>query len=226
MYEVKFNFKYKDKNYIISGIAKVKNNIVYLNLGHSGDEFPCIMIEFDKMTRICKISKLRAQKFGGWKNDDRIVCMKPSLPSKGALDLLVLLSLEIVRKYIGKVTTYINDGAMVDNQYPLSWKKFWIGRGTTYSKYGFRLRNPDQDSSFFKTYMKSVRSKLNQNNFALEKYLKNIFDKRLTNLYDPSFKNPELKKIDIRGIWYLDWDYYKLIEDKVNILKYTMKDIL
>ncbi len=226
MYDVKFSFTYKGNLFSIKGIVKVKNNIVYLNLGYSGDEFPCIMIEFDKIKDECKISKLRAQKFGGWKNDDRIVCMKPALPSKGALDLLVLLSLEIVRKYIGKVNTYINDGAMVENQYPLSWKKFFVGKGTTYSKYGFRLRKPSQDSSFFKSYMKSIRSKLNQNNSAMEKYLKNLFDKRLTNLYDPSFKNPELKKIDIRGIWYLDWSYYSEIADKVKIVKYTMENIL
>ena len=221
MYNIEFNFVYNNINYSAKGIVKSKNNIVYLNIGHAGDEFPCIMIEFDKIKRVCKVSKLRAQKFGGWKEDDRVVCLQPPLPSSGALDILVLLSLSIIRKYIGKVDTFLNDGAMVENQYPLSWKKFWIGKGTTYSKYGFRLRSPSSAPDFFKQYMKQIRKNIQNpmkgTNMSIEKYIKNMFDKRLVAKYNPKFTDKSLDAIDIRGIWYMDWDYYKNLTNKINV---------
>lgn len=216
IYDVKFRFTFNNVVYKAQGIIRVKNNTVFLNIGRTGDEFPCIMIEFDKIKRVCKVSKLRAQKFGGWKEDDRTICLKPSLPKSGALDILVYLSLAIIRKYIGKVITYINDGAMVDNQYPLSYKKFWIGKGTTYSKYGFRLREPEQDSEFFKQYMKDIRQKIKTMN--VENYIKNMFDKRLVAKYNPKFTDPKLQALDIRGIWYMDWEYYKS-DAKIKLLK-------
>jgi len=221
-FNIKFNFNFNSIEYSIKGLIKTRNNVVYINLGYAGDEFPCIMLEFDKKKQECKVSKLRAQKFGGWKQDDRIVCMTPPLGKTGALDILVLLSLAIIRKYIGTVKTYINDGAMVDNQYPLSWKKFWVGKGTTYSKYGFRFRFPESDSSeFFKSYMKEIRQKLQAkmpgSNITIEKYIKNMFDKRLVKFYDPVFTNEKLKDLDIRGIWYMDWEYYDNLTNKVEI---------
>jgi hypothetical protein len=234
MNRLEFHFIFNEVKYIARGIAWSKNNNAYLNIGHAGDEFPCIMIEFDRVKGVCKLSKLRAQKFGGWKEDNRIVCLQPAIPKSGALDILVLLSLSIIRKYIGKVITYINDGAMVDNQYPLSWKKFWLGKGTTYSKYGFRFRFPELRSSklrepelkepklksgvpdFFKQYMKQVRRELNKNP-SLEAYIKNIFDKRLVSKYNPEFTNPKAKAIDIRGIWYLDWNYYENLSNKIEV---------
>lgn len=230
MFDVKFTFIYINETYTIKGIVKDFEKTVYMNLGYAGDEFPCIMLEFDKVSRKCNISKLRAQKFGGWNKDNRIICMKPALKKTGALNILVHLSLAIVRKYMGRVITYINDGAMVDDRYPLSWKKFWLSKGTTYSKYGFRLREPKQNSEFFKTYMKNIRLKLQQrmkgSNITFENYLKNIFDKRLVNLYDPVFKNNELKEIDIRGIWYMDWKYYDDISEKVSITNLKMKKVV
>ena len=230
MYHIKFNFTFNSIDYTINGLIKEKNNIVYVNLGYAGDEFPCIMIEFDKVKRECKISKLRAQKFGGWNQDDRIVCMKPALKKSGSLDILVLLSLSIVRKYIGRVKTYINDGAMVNNQYPLSWAKFFSGKGTTYSKYGFRLRKPDSENpDFFKIYMKEIRQKIQKKmpgyNITIEKYIKNMFDKRLVKFYDPLFVNKDIKDLDIRGIWYMDWEYYDNITSKVTINKVKLKEI-
>lgn len=248
MMKVKFKFKSDDNSvFSIEGIAKVRQNserssntakpsseqsrerssktansdTVYLNLGVAGDEFPCIMIEYDKINKICKVSKLRAQKFGGWTRDERVLCTTPPLPSKGALDILVHISLAIIRKYIGKVKTYINDGAMVDNKYPLSWKKFWLGKGTTYSKYGFRIRSGSPD---FNKYMKETRVKLSRKmpgtNMTYEKYIKFLLNKRIK--YDPEFERDDLKALDIRGIWFMDWNYYdklpkfKIIETKIS----------
>lgn len=259
-YNLKFAFTYLNVEYKIKGIVRLDSgkSKVFMNLGAAGDEFPCIMIEYDKSKKVCKVSKLRAQKFGGWKDDERVVCMSPPLPSKGALDILVLLSLSIIRKYIGKVKTCINDGAMVENRYPLSWKKFWIGKGTTYSKYGFRLRetfnpmsrksvtfNPISRNLFdFKDYMKNVRQRLNQkikgstfkgiNALTYEKYLKYIFDKRMTQTYDPEFTTSKycnnecvkvLKELDIRGLWYMDWDFYESLKEKVKITSIKMRDV-
>lgn len=229
MYDIKFTFVFNTIEYSIKGLIKTRNNFIYINLGYAGDEFPCIMLEFDKNKRECKVSKLRAQKFGGWNADDRIVCMTPPLQKSGALDILVLLSLSIIRRYAGRVKTYINDGAMVDNQYPLSWKKFWVGKGTAYSKYGFRLRSPDQSPDFFKSYMKEIRQKIQgkfvKENITIEKYIKNMFDKRLVKFYDPLFTDKRIKDLDIRGIWYMDWNYYDNLTNKVNITSVSMKKL-
>ena len=82
-----------------------------------------------------KVYKLRAVAFGGYNEDDRVICLKPTLPEKGALDILVMLSLAIA-DYIDKgCIVKIEDGAKIDNNYPLSWRKFFTKGETTYSKY-------------------------------------------------------------------------------------------
>jgi hypothetical protein len=95
------------------------------------------------------VYRLRAVAFGGYNEDDRVICLKPSLPEKGALDILVMLSLAIA-DYIDKgCMVKIEDGAKIDNNYPLSWRKFFTKGETTYSKYGFILREPDEPFETF-----------------------------------------------------------------------------
>jgi len=141
--EIKLGLAFKGQEYTITGILKSDDKFTRLNLGYSGDEFPCIMLEYDKVKNMYKVSKLRAKAFGGWTNDMRVVCLTPPLPEKGALDLLVLTSLAIIDIFSNgsHPRVRINDDAKVNNEYPLSWLKFFtsIASGrkpeTTYSKY-------------------------------------------------------------------------------------------
>lgn len=147
--EIQLDFIFKNVHYKIQGISKVKNNIVYLNFGHYGDEFPCIMNEYNSKKNEFWIHKLRAQSFGGWNEDDRVICLKPELPAKGALDVLVMLSIAIAEYIDENCKVYINDDAKIDNNYPLSWRKFFTKGETTYSKYGFILRDPKDSIDSF-----------------------------------------------------------------------------
>jgi len=242
--EIQINFEFKNIHYTIKGITKKKNDIIYLNFSHYGDEFPCIMNEYNIKKNEFWIHKIRAQPFGGWSNDDRVVCLKPDLPAKGSLDILIMLSIAMA-EYIDKgCTVYINDDAKIDNNYPLSWKKFFLKGETTYSKYGFILRSPEESIDSFQKELDFIELLLQDNinnyltkssietiskeieiinkklrekkipiihfngNETLEKLIQDILESRK---YDKimDLLNKDLN-IDIRGIWYLSWEYYDL----------------
>jgi hypothetical protein len=219
IYNVSFRFRTNanPEDYTIFGIIRDKDEKVVINLGAPGDEFPCIMLEYNKIKNEFFLSKLRAQKFGGWKTDDRTICTFPPLPTSGALDILVGLSLEICKKYVGEVPTYLNDGAMTNDRYPLTWLKFFSTesrRATTYSKYGFISRAKPKGhigSDTQKTFQQTLKNvdmyfKKHPNK---KRYMLNMFEKRNVSLYDPEFQDKELKRIDLRGKWYMDWASYK-----------------
>lgn len=254
--ELQIDFIFKDVQYKIQGISKFKNNIIYLNFSHYGDEFPCIMNEYNIKKREFWIHKLRAQSFGGWSEDDRVVCLKPELPSKGALDILVMLSIAMA-DYIDKgCIVYINDDAKVENNYPLSWKKFFSKGETTYSKYGFILKDPNDSIDSFqedldilelllqdnindylsKSNIQSIKKEIDfinkklrekkkkiidfQEDETFEKLIKDILDSRK---YDKIMEllDKELN-IDLRGIWFLSWEYYDLFIPE----KYKVSDLV
>jgi hypothetical protein len=258
--ELQIDFKFKDTEYRIKGISKNKNNKLYINFGNYGDEFPCIMLEYDIKKRIFIVYKLRAVAFGGYNEDDRVICLKPSLPEKGALDILVMLSLAIAN-YIDKgCSVTIRDDAKVDNNYPLSWRKFFTRGETTYSKYGFILKQQDdtiesfqedldmlelllQDSinetlpnkviqsiqkelQFINKKLKEKKKPLLQFNGSekLEEFIKDILESRK---YDKimDILDDELG-IELRGIWYLSWEYYDLfISESLKIKDLEVKPL-
>jgi hypothetical protein len=258
--ELELDFLFKNVYYKIKGISKYKNNKLHINFGNYGDEFPCIMLEYDSKKREFKVYKLRAVAFGGYNEDDRVVCLKPTLPEKGALDILVMLSLAIA-DYIDKgCMVKIEDGAKIDNNYPLSWRKFFTKGETTYSKYGFILREPED---IFETFQEDLdilemllQDKISDNlsksaiqkiykeintinkrfkekkkpllhfneNETLEKFVKDILESRK---YDKimDILDEELG-IELRGIWYLSWEYYDLfIPDSLKVHDLHMKAI-
>lgn len=251
--ELQIDFTFKDTNYRIKGISKNKNNKLRINFGNYGDEFPCIMLEYDIKKREFSVSKLRAVAFGGYNEDDRMVCLKPNLPEKGALDILVMLSLAIA-DYIDKgCSVIIRDDAKVDNNYPLSWRKFFTKGETTYSKYGFILKEPNdtiesfqedldmlelilQDSikdslpnkaiqsiqkelQIINKKLKEKKKPLLQFNTSesLEKFIKDVLESRkYDNIMD--ILDDELG-IELRGIWYLSWEYYDLFIPESSKIK-------
>jgi hypothetical protein len=258
--ELELDFIFKNTHYKIKGISKNKNNKLHINFGNYGDEFPCIMLEYDIKKRIFIVSKLRAVAFGGYNEDDRVVCLKPNLPEKGALDILVMLSLSIA-DYIDKgCIVTIRDDAKIDNNYPLSWRKYFTKGETTYSKYGFVLRDPEdtfetfqedldilemllQDkvsdnlskSSIQKIYkeVNSINKRFKEKkksliqfseNEILEKFLKDILESRK---YDKIMDVLEDELgIELRGTWYLSWEYYDLfISESLKVHDLHMKSI-
>jgi len=150
---LKFTFEYKNDVYEAnSQIRKRKNGDIDISVGYYGDEFPCIILNYIQKKRIFKIDRIRAQSFGGYSSDDRMLCIrnidtKTFLPEQGSLDILIMLSLAIFdwiysNNFISlkiKPDVLIRDMAMKD-EYPLSWLKYFKNYETTYSKYGFRIR--------------------------------------------------------------------------------------
>ena len=166
-------FQYKQQNYNISGQYKYrpyrKDMMMVFNFGYAGDDFPCIKLEYNLDKNEFHVWKLRAQAFGSSPDSDRVTCLQPSLPVKGALDILVMFSLGFAEKIAPDSTVYILDAATVDDNKPLSWLKFFEKSTTTYAKYGFiRRKNTlkfkdSESSSIFKFYMKTaVPHNLNQ----------------------------------------------------------------
>jgi hypothetical protein len=160
---LKYNFEYKKDLYEANAqFRKRKNGDLDINIGYYGDEFPCVILNYNFRENVFKIDRIRAQAFGGYSNDDRMLCLrnietKTFLPEKGSLDILIFLSIAIYEhlydnnflriENTSKPSILIKDMAMKD-EYPLSWLKYIqnpkdensFGYQTTYSKYGFRLR--------------------------------------------------------------------------------------
>jgi hypothetical protein len=129
---------------------------------------------------------------------------------------------------------------MTNDKYPLTWLKFFrttshrshkfgskvVGPNlTTYSKYGFISRTPKNDKNtqkHFESILNNVKLYFKKNPNK-KKYMLSLFERRNTPLYDPEFKDPELRKIDLRGKWYMDWNSYKpfveIIECSLSELK-------
>lgn len=161
-------FNYENKIYEAQG--QIKKGVSYkrkndkdieINIGQPGDEFPCIMLYYSFDSNTFKINKIRKVSWGGYEKDEPVICVKPNLPTKNSLDFLIYLSLAIIYKIIDtnifekEPSISINDNAF-KNEYPLSWLKFWNSNMNTYGKYGFQLRNPNQKSFNFETYMNQI----------------------------------------------------------------------
>lgn len=171
LFEIDFEYNestpkiYKARGQIKKGKTYTRGeNDIEISIGEPGDVFPCIMLKYSFSTNTFAIDKIRKVAWGGYEQDEPVLCISPPLPEKGSLDLLIYLSLSLIYKLIeinnldkmGK-TPYISiiDGAFKNNE-PLSWIKFKNNKEytnkTTYSKYGFQLRNPN-DKNNFKQYI-------------------------------------------------------------------------
>lgn len=150
---LKYTFVFEDITYNAFLQIRNKKDSITINIGEFGDTFPCIMINYNKKDNVFSIDKLRAQPFGGYSEDDRVLCIRPSLPEKGALNILVLLSLAIINDMVNKgivkdTKVKIFDLA-INDRYPISWYKYFIGKKeTAYSKYGFIIRDIKKNIDF------------------------------------------------------------------------------
>lgn len=213
---IQFDFEYKKVKYIIRGRTIYKNKVLNITFGFYGDDFPCIMLDYDVRKELFKVYKLRALGFGSVKGSEMATCLQPPLPEKGALDILVMFSLSVAEKLNPNAIVEIRDEATIDDNKSLSWLKYFSKAETTYSKYGFIRRfstlNFDDSKSYeiFKNYMTNVHPK-----DLLYKINDVLYDKTLYKLEDKyKVLNVELKKKKIKMRKFsLNYTFEKVILD-------------
>jgi hypothetical protein len=231
---IQFNFEYKNTKYVIKGRTLYKNKMLNLTFGYYGDEFPCIVLDYDTNKERFKVYRLRALPFGSSKDAEMATCLKPELPLKGALDILVMFSLAVAEAINPDALVVINDDATVDNNKSLSWLKYFDKAETAYSKYGFirrdtSLKIPDEDSyKVFKYYMENNVSK--NLSLKLNEVLSNKTLYELEKKYEKF--NSDFKKKKIKMIKFskkntiekviLDWIETENLQGILDIIK---KDI-
>ncbi len=244
---LEIDFTYKGISYHINGtVTKDRDRANNEQLGFvfqaPEDPFPCAMLDYNITKRIFNVYKLRALPWKAAAGEERIKCLEPSLPAKGALDILVFMSLAIAEEIDPEARVKIKDDARIENNKVLSWLKYFAVGQTAYSKYGFILRErdlqlpPEEQIQHFKQFMaeempERLKLKLHEAvdkrniralesaakeldpkkrigpNFSLERIIHDWIDtEHLGEILDIMKKNIH---IDLRGIWYLSWTYYR-----------------
>ena len=199
---IQFNFEYKNVKYLIKGRTLYKNKMLNLTFGYYGDDFPCINLDYDTKKQIFKVYKLRALPFGSSKDAEMATCLKPALPLKGALDILVMFSLAIAEIINPEALVVINDDATIDDNKSLSWLKYFAKSETAYSKYGFIRRDTSlkiQDSESYKVFKYYMNNSLPKNlQYKLNEVLsdKVIYElEKKYESYNIDFKKKKIKMI-------------------------------
>jgi hypothetical protein len=228
---IQFNFEYKNIKYVIKGRTLYKNKILNLTFGYYGDDFPCIMLDYDTRKEIFKVYKLRALPFGSSKDSEMATCLKPALPLKGALDILVMFSLSIAEVINPEALVVINDDATVDNNKSLSWLKYFDKEETTYSKYGFIRRETSlkiQDSESYKVFKYYMTNSLPKN---LQYKISEVLSDKVMNELEKKYEefNIEFKKKKIKMIKFskkntlekviLDWIETENLQEILSVIK-------
>lgn len=141
---IKINFLYKNVQYTITGNCEVTDKILKINLGSDSD-FSCIKLVYHYYPNYSALEVLgiTAKYYADNNNIGKILtCMDPPLPERGSLDILVMLSLAIAKYIDPKCQVFIDDKAQIDGK-DLSWLKYFDKRETTYSKFGFIMRDDE-----------------------------------------------------------------------------------
>jgi hypothetical protein len=228
---IQFNFEYKNVKYLIKGRTLYKNKMLNLTFGYYGDDFPCIMLDYDTFKKVFKVYKLRALPFGSSKDTEMATCLKPALPLKGALDILVMFSLAVAEVINPEALVVINDDATVDDNKSLSWLKYFAKSETAYSKYGFIRRDTSlkiQDSESYKVFKYYMNNSLPKNlQYKLNEVLSDKVIYELEKKYEEF--NIEFKKKKIKMIKFskkntlekviLDWVETEKLQEILNIIK-------
>ncbi len=151
------------------------------------------MLDYIINKRIFNVYKLRALPWKAAEGSARIKCFEPGLPAKGALDILVFLSLAIAEKIDPEARVKIKDDARIENNKVLSWLKYFACKQTAYSKYGFILRErdlsqlpADQAAAYFKDYMTKQMPQM------LKLKLHEAVDKKTIKLMEKAYKEYSL----------------------------------
>jgi hypothetical protein len=228
---VQFNFDYKNVKYIIKGRTLYKNKMLNLTFGYYGDDFPCIMLDYNTEKQIFKVYKLRALPFGSNKDAEMATCLKPALPLKGSLDILVMFSLAIAEVIDPEALVVINDDATIDNNKSLSWLKYFDKAEIAYSKYGFIRRENSlkiNDSESYKVFKYYMTNSLPKN---LQYKISEVLSDKVMNELEKKYEefNIEFKKNKIKMIKFskkntlekviLDWIETENLQGILNIIK-------
>lgn len=228
---IQFNFEYKNIKYIIKGRTIYKNKMLNLTFGYYGDDFPCIMLDYDTKKEIFKVYKLRALPFGSSEDAEMATCLKPALPEKGTLDILVMFSLAVAEVINPEALVVINDDATVNNNKSLSWLKYFDKAETAYSKYGFIRRENSlkiDDSQSYKVFKYYMNNSLPQN---LQLKLNEVLSDKILHELEKKYEkyNEDFKKNKIKIIRFskkntlekviLDWIETRNLQGILDVIK-------
>jgi hypothetical protein len=164
-----------------------------------------------------------------------------NMKSTRALDLLVMTALAFIKKIDSK-NPIVDISDMAINQYskiPITiYKLLSSNPGTAYGKYGFRLKTPNQRDKFdslIKKFLKDIKKNISEEDLIIiglnkeekityEEYIRFLMKNAKDNEFHHSdWSSLGLKDIDINktfyyGYWYLNWNFYNKIKDKVKII--------
>jgi hypothetical protein len=189
--EYKLSFDYKSvtynttfyKYYIDKNFEKnpFKKNMLEYHIGFERDEGECAFLGYVPEDELFYISLIVSKSREG----KHPKCFNPSIPEKGAMDLLVHLCICLsyfINPNFKKFSLYDMAVIMRNEDYlkdkPLSWVKYFKSYSeTSYSKYGFFIRedelnliDSEEGYTLFKEYMRILK------NFIQEKRLIDILE--------------------------------------------------
>ena len=196
-YNIRFKFMYKHITYNAEGIVYDIDESMNVNINN------CIFLTYYKADETIYLGDV-----------SKCLDENPGL----SLDVVVMLTLVFIQKFIGKKTLSISDLAMKGNV-SISWFNFFSSRGaktTAYSKFGFQLTSPDEENRFDKIMLnveKNIKHQIPGKKITYEKYLKDLILEALKKQNDMSYFSID-EKLNIMKVWYMDWDIYDAIPEK------------
>lgn len=217
-YDISFKAKYGDDIYDVKGIIIDTDKEISLKVGD------CIFLTYYRNTDEVYLGTINSKigkviEINNITKYDVVKCFENDMDVN--LNILVMLSLAFIEKFIGKKILYISDNAMKDNA-SLSWMKFFRNKTTTYSKFGFQLTSPNEVNHFNEIMInieKNIKQKIPGENITYEDYIKDLLQKSDVYFLTYMFDNEEL---NVMKIWYMDWKIYDAIPKKVEIYSVSM----
>jgi hypothetical protein len=222
-FKAKYNSAFGVKVYDVKGVIYDINESINVELGVNGKNH-CIFLTYYKTDNTVYLGTITVYGWSKDKSDDlvfgKLKCFENNPDFN--MDVLVMLSLAFIRKYIGKKTLSISDLAGKDNA-SLSWLKFFNSpsgaKSITYSKFGFQLTSPDEKNHFqeiMKDIEEGIKQKMPGKNITYEEYLQGLMKHRDDSTIIHEYFDID-KKVNVMKIWYMDWKIYDAIPNKVRI---------
>jgi hypothetical protein len=237
---IRIDFVFANRKYTITGKSEVSDKKIRIRLRHTDDNFPCIELIYHNYPgqNIFEVMGIASKDYDNDGISKTLTCLSPSLPNKGALELLVMTALGIAKYIDSSARVFIDDKATLDGT-SLSWLKYFDKYETTYSKYGFIIRGDSGDDSFsypiFENFMKiqlrdvlrmklkdiypeTILNKIKESyekinkklsiNQTLEKTIKTFIQANKTGPITKYLDKGKYDFINLEGIWELSWYYY------------------
>lgn len=156
---IRIDFVFANRKYTIRGKSEVFEKKIRIRLSHEDDNLPCIELIYHNYPgqTLFEVMGIASKIYENDGTSKTLTCLSPPLHNKGALDLLVMTTLGIAKYMDPNGRVFIDDKATIDGT-SLSWLKYFEKYETTYSKYGFIIRDDAGDDSLsypiFENFMK------------------------------------------------------------------------